>query len=104
MIKTATPRKKFSNQLKIADMVSLGGAGLIGLGLGAGLNEHMVGVVPAVILIGLVLHGLGMFGKFQVEREHINPPAWVIGSFMICWMGLMIVAFYVLIGRYLVVL
>lgn len=83
-------------------MLSMGGAGLIGLGLGASLNEHLVGVIPVFIILGVVLHGLGMFGKFEIEREHIDPPVWVIAAFAICSVVLMLAGLYILIGRYVV--
>ena len=97
-----TLKKKFIPQLKIADMFSMIGAGLIGLGLGASLNEQLVGVIPVFILVGMVLHGLGMYGKFEIEREHIEPPVWVIITFVACWIGLMLAGLYIFIGRYVV--
>lgn len=96
------PIKKLIPQLKIADMISMSGAGLTGLGIGATINEHLVGVVPVFILFGMVLLGLGMYGKFQIERAHIDPPPWVILIFGACWVGLMLTALYILIGHYAV--
>jgi hypothetical protein len=96
--------KRFAPQLKVADMISMGGISLIGLGLGALFSEHLVGAISALLVLGLIVHGLGMYGKFQIEREHLNPPAWVMAVFMISWIGLMIVALYMLIGRYVVII
>jgi len=98
-----TKPKRFAPQLKVADMISMGGISLIGLALGALLSQHLEGAIGALLVLGLVVHGLGMYGKFQIEREHLNPPAWVMATFMICWVSLMIVALYMLIGRYVVI-
>jgi hypothetical protein len=94
--------KKFAPQLKIADMSSMVGVALVGLGLGGALNEHLVGVIPALIASGVVLHALGMFGKFEIEREHIDPPGWVLVAFGICSIVLMLSGLYILISRYVV--
>lgn len=96
------PTKKLIPQLKIADMISMSGATLAGLGIGATVNAYLVGVVPVIILLGLVLLGLGMYGKFQIERKHIDPPTWVLAVFSACWLGLMFAVLYVLIGHYAV--
>lgn len=81
-------------------MISMCGAGLAGLGAGVTLNNQLVGVVPLVMLLGIVLLALGMYGKFQIEREHINPPSWVLASFGLCWIGVMLGALYLLIDHY----
>lgn len=96
-------KSKFIPQLKIADMFSMGGTGLLGLGLGAALNIQFAGIIPILILVGLIIHALGMYGKYEIEREHVEPPTWVIITFVACWMGLMIAGLYILIARYVVV-
>jgi len=98
------PIRKFVPQLKIADMISLGGAGLAGLGIGASINEHLQGVLPILMIFGLLFMGLGMYGKFQIEREHIDPPVWVYLIFGACWIGLMFAAFYLMIARFAVII
>ena len=96
-------KSKFIPQLKIADMFSMGGTGLLGLGLGAALNSQLTGIIPVLILVGLIIHALGMYGRYEIEHEHIDPPSWVIITFVACWMGLMIAGLYILIARYVVV-
>lgn len=95
-----TSKKKFIPQLKIADMLSMVGVGLIGLGLGVSFKEHLMGLIPILIILGIILNGLGMYGKFEIEREHVDPPVWVIITFSICLMILMLTGLYILIGRY----
>lgn len=95
--------RKFAPQLKIADMISLGGTGLIGLGIGASLNEHLAGVLPALMIFGVLLMGMGMYGKFQIERDHLEPPAWVFFTFGACWIGLMVTALYLVVAHFAVV-
>lgn len=97
------PYGKFAPQLKIADMISLGGAGVVGLGIGASLNEQLAGVLPVMMVFGLLFMGLGMYGKFQIERDHMDPPAWVYFTFGACWIGIMLVALYLVIARFAVV-
>jgi hypothetical protein len=97
------PFKKFAPQLKIADMISLGGAGMTGLGIGASLSAQLAGALPILMILGLLFMGLGMYGKFQIEREHVDPPVWVFFIFGACWIGLMFAALYLVIARFAVV-
>lgn len=94
--------KKFIPQFKVADMVSIVGAGLTGLSIGASMGNYLAGAIPVLIILGVVLLALGMYGKFEIEREHIDPPKWVMVAFGLCWIGLMLAALYLLIARYAV--
>ena len=94
--------QRFSTQLKVADMISITGAGLMGLGIGASISDQLAGALHVIIILGIVLHALGMYGKFQIERKHIQPPKWVLVVFGLCWIGLMLATIYLLIARYAV--
>ena len=96
--------KKFVPQLKIADMISLLGAVLTGVSVGLHFGEYLVGIFPFFLGFGVLFMGLGMYGKFQIEREHINPPLWVYIIFGSCWIGLMLVGLYLVITRFAVII
>lgn len=95
--------KRFAPQLKIADMVSLLGAGMTGMGIGANLNLQLQGILPALMFFGVLFMGLGMYGKFQIERERVDPPFWVYVIFGASWIALMVAALYLVIFRFAVI-
>jgi hypothetical protein len=96
--------KKFAPELKIADMISLAGAALIGIGIGSSLSQHLSDLLFLFIGLGVVFMGLGMYGKFQIEREHIHPPMWVYMIFGASWIGLMLFGLYLAIARFAVII
>lgn len=93
-------QKKFVVQLKVADMVSMTGAALLGLGAGIVLKDYLTGIVGLLMILGVVLLGLGMYGKFEIEHDHINPPTWVMVIFGLSWISIMLAGIYLLIGHY----
>jgi hypothetical protein len=94
--------QKFIPQIKIADMLSMGGAALIGLGAGLIFHRQLVGMDWVPLSVGVVLYGLGMFGKYEIERERINPPAWVMVLLGLSAMVILLGALYLLLDRYVI--
>lgn len=85
-------------RLKRADLASGVGAGLIGFGLGAMAAETVAGLAPAILLVGLVLHGWGMLGKRAIERDqHAAEPRWSLLLYWGCWLALALLV--VVLGR-----
>ncbi len=91
----------FAPQLKIADMFSMAGLCLVGVGLGAHFHLEITGLIAAFLALGVVIHLLGMYGKYQIEHNHSQPPIWVIGTFVLLSFGLIGCGVYVLISRYM---
>ena len=91
----------FIPQLKIADMFSMAGLCLVGVGLGAHFHLQMAGLITAFLAFGVVMHLLGMYGKYQIEHNHLQPPVWVKGTFVLLSFGLVGCGVYVLISRYM---
>lgn len=85
-------------RLKRADLASGVGAGLLGFGLGAGTAETVAGLAPAVLLVGLVLHGWGMVAKRALERDRqAAEPRWSLVLYRGCWLALALLV--VVLGR-----
>ncbi|MFZ4714649.1 MAG: hypothetical protein ACOYL6_13090 [Bacteriovoracaceae bacterium] len=91
----------FVPQLKIADMFSMAGLCLVGVGLGAHFHLQLAELIAAFLAIGVIMHLLGMYGKYQIEHHHYNPPVWVIVTFVLLTIGLIGCGIYVLISNYI---
>jgi hypothetical protein len=94
--------QKFIPQIKLADMFSLLGAGLIGLGVGVIFHRQLFGLDWLPLVVGAVFYGLGMYGKYEIERERIDPPTWVVVLLGISSMLIMLGALYLLLNRYVI--
>lgn len=77
------------SRLKVAELTSGIGAGVLGLGLGARFSDHLKSFSVLIIVIGLFAHALGMFDKHRIEKEgEVFPPVWTKFVYWICWAGI----------------
>jgi hypothetical protein len=72
---------------KKADLASAGGAGVLGAGLGVMFASHAAGMGPALVVVGALLHGWGMFGKRRLEAG-VAMPRWATALYWLCWVVL----------------
>lgn len=78
---------------KHVDLASSGGAGLIGLGLGALLAGTLQPAAVALLVIGAALHGWSMNVRHRGERRAgLALPTWAQWLYWSCWIGLGVIA------------
>ena len=90
------------SKLKLAELTSTIGAGVLGFGLGIyffkiiTINEYII------LLIGIALHSLGMYFKHILEKRLYNlhseiittSPLWVTAVYWLCWLLLGVFLIY----------
>jgi hypothetical protein len=76
-------------RIKQADVLSALGAGVLGAGLGAMFASWLTGFAVAAVLIGIAVHGWGMFEKRRLEDTSGAPRAtWEAVLYWSCWLVL----------------
>jgi hypothetical protein len=74
---------------KQADLMSALGAGVLGAGLGAMFANWLTAFAIAAVLIGIAIHGWGMFEKRRLEDISGEPrAAWEMVLYWSCWLVL----------------
>lgn len=86
-------------RLKLADHASSVGALALGIGLGTYLSSSVGGAAVLVLLVGLVLHSVGMFFKHRFETKGGSAsttllPAWANWLYWLCWILVTLLLLY----------
>ena len=72
-------------RLRLAELTSSVGAGVLGFGLGLLLGRSLpISGVP-VLVVGLGLHVWGMFDKHRLESGAVAETWWSRAAYWICW-------------------
>jgi hypothetical protein len=83
-------------RLKRAELTSTVGAGVLGAGLGLLLDQTLRPHVVAILLVGLLMHGWGMYDKHQLESSiGTAVPRWTEWLYWGCWLGLLGLGVYI---------
>ncbi len=78
--------------IKRAELTSVVGAGVLGAGLGTLLAVFLRPYVAVIILLGVAMHGFGMWRKHRLERDsQAIAPWWDAALYWVCWIGLAVV-------------
>lgn len=72
-------------RVKLAELTSGLGAVVLGMGLGVLLSRYLAGLGVPVLLIGLALHGSGMYTKHRLEQGGAAQPWWATALYWLCW-------------------
>jgi hypothetical protein len=84
-------------RLKKADLASGVGAGILGVGLGVLLFKFLKPFTVSILIIGLFLHGWGMFEKHRLENESKAIFVWWSELlYWLCWIALLILVGYII--------
>jgi hypothetical protein len=78
-----------------ADITSSTGAAVLGLGVGALFHTALLQFVAWLLLLGLLMHGYGMYEKQKMERGATAVPRWVGALNAACWLAFAALAAYV---------
>jgi hypothetical protein len=73
--------------MKLAELSSSVGAGILGVGIGALLSTWLRALSVPILLIGLLMHAWGMADKHRLE-EAARRPGWSTALYWVCWIGL----------------
>ncbi len=92
---------------KVAEIASTLGAGILGFGMGALLGDYIQQYSFWIILIGLIMHGWGMYKTHQNKKESghensisqikLSEFSWINLLYWLCWVIIVGLAIYVLV-------
>jgi hypothetical protein len=84
--------------MRLAELTSSLGAGVLGVGLGALLASHLRGLGVPVLLLGALLHAWGMADKHRLEAKAGVPTVWWSTLlYWICWVLLAALVVYIVV-------
>lgn len=87
-------------ELKRAELTSGLGAGVLGAGLGTLLAAYLRPYAVAVVALGAVMHGYGMWRKHRLDNASQGDAPWWDGVlYWVCWIGLAAVALLAVLRR-----
>lgn len=88
-------RDATTRRLRLAELSSGLGAGVLGLGIGALTATYLQGLGLPILIAGLILHAWGMTDKHRVEVKAGVPGVWwSTVLYWICWGSLVALAAY----------
>jgi hypothetical protein len=84
----ADEHRRRAATVKLAEVLSVVGAGVLGAGLALLAPEVLRPYVVWLIAVGVLVHGLGMTLKHRAERTQRAMPVWERALFIACWVVL----------------
>lgn len=82
-------------RIKLAELTSTVGAGVIGAGIALLLNAYLADLAIPILILGLVAHAWGMMDKHAIEeRTRVERVWWSIVLYWACWVALAALALY----------
>jgi len=90
------PPRGHAARIKRAELLASVGAGVLGAGLALLLAPVLRPYAVAILLVGLLAHGAGMYREHQLERH--APTArlwWAEALYALCWLALAALAAWV---------
>jgi len=88
-------RDAAARRLRLAELASGLGAGVLGLGIGILAADYLRGLGLPLLFSGLLLHAWGMVDKHRLERTAgADQPWWSTLVYWFCWLFLAGLAIY----------
>jgi hypothetical protein len=76
-------------RLRLAQLASSTGAGVLGFGLGAVAARWVGALAVPTVVVGILLHAMGMFSQHRLEAAAEQPdPWWSAALYWFCWIAL----------------
>jgi hypothetical protein len=76
-------------RLRLAQLASSTGAGVLGFGLGALAARWVGGLALPTVVVGILLHATGMLSQHRLEAAAERPrPWWSAALYWLCWIAL----------------
>jgi hypothetical protein len=77
------------SQAKRWELLSTAGVALLGAAAALLVSRWFALPAQALLMAGLVVHGLGMWGRRRAERQQSEyEPGWMTGLYWACWLML----------------
>ena len=77
---------------KRADLLSLSGASLASAAVGAWLADKLQPLLVPILLVGLLVHAVGMSARHRLDREEAPlPTVWRV-LYAACWIAIAVIA------------
>ena len=78
-----------ARRLRLAELVSSLGAGILGLGVGVWAASYLTGLGLPIVGAGLLLHAWGMADRHRMEAKQGAPRIWWSTlMYWLCWLSL----------------
>jgi hypothetical protein len=74
-----------ASRAKVAELMSGAGALVLGVGIGSYLPLFGRSAAAVVIVLGAVLHSVGMWEIHRLEAG-TRLPRWTTGVYVVCWL------------------
>ncbi|MEX0803304.1 MAG: hypothetical protein WD688_08315 [Candidatus Binatia bacterium] len=85
---------------KRAEILSSVGAGVLGAGLALLFADALKPYMVAIVLIGFVAHGSGMYQKHQIETQAPKVRVWWTEAlYWLCWLALAVLLVTIVVSR-----
>jgi uncharacterized membrane protein YecN with MAPEG domain len=89
-----------TSRLRLAELTSSLGAGVVGLGIGVVLASRMRGLGVPVLVLGALFHAWGMTDKHRQEaKAGVVNVWWSMLLYWMCWLLLAALAVYVVVRQ-----
>ena len=80
-------------RVKIAELTSGTGALVLGVAIGAYLHNTLRPLAMVILIVGIIVHGWGMFDLRRVHQKANEPqPRWATALYWLCWLLLAVLA------------
>jgi hypothetical protein len=88
-------RDVVDHRLRVAELSSSFGAGVLGLGIGVLVASYITGLGWPILVVGLVLHAWGMADKHRIESQQGVPRVWWSTLlYWVCWTAFAAIVVY----------
>jgi hypothetical protein len=89
-------REVIARRLRLAELSSGLGAGVLGFGIGVLVSSYVAGLGVPILVAGLLLHAWGMLDKHRIETTQGAARVWWSTLlYWICWATLAAIVVYV---------
>ena len=73
-------------RLKLAELTSVVGVLVLGVGLGALLSRWIGPAAGPITIVGVAIHAVGMWNKHRLEAKGgATSSVWVVALYSACW-------------------
>jgi hypothetical protein len=88
-------REVIARRLRLAELSSSLGAGVLGFGIGVLVSSYVAGIGVPILVAGLLLHAWGMLDKRRIEtKQGAAHVWWSTLLYWICWAALTAIIVY----------
>lgn len=91
---------RFSAALKRAELLGTTGVFVLGAGAGAWFGDALARYAVVLLVGGVLLHAVAMFGKHRLETARgMAQPVWYRILYLLCWVLLAMLTVWLILSR-----